>query len=166
MVAIPVIAILSASAGFIAGTLARQPEINKLKKQLKSLQSANGELRIMMEKQQEQLEFMLIEYQKIKFYHILRKKEKRAMLRGELYINYTYKEYIELLVKNVKSMGEFEMDDNQKNFFGLCNKQISGEKLSIEEESIIRNYIFVKYREEILKLKKCDLIECIDINCA
>lgn len=166
MLPIPLIMVLTSSAGFIAGALSRQPEINKLKKQLKSIQDSNGKLRIMMEKQQNQVEIMIIEYQKIKFFHIIEKKKRRSLLRGELCLNYMYKEYVDLLVQNVKSSGKCEMNDQQKTFFALCNKWISGDKINLDEEVLLRNYILEKYRSEILKIKTCDLRECINQNCA
>ena len=78
MVMVPLWIFLLSAPGFVmVGGAIRQPEINRLKKQVRDLQNGNSKLMRDMKKQQEDVETLLIGYSQMKFYQVLNKSRQK-----------------------------------------------------------------------------------------
>lgn len=161
MIPIPLIVLLSAGGGTILGCAIRQPEINKLKRQVKDLQKDNTRIKQLMRQQQENLEQLMIEYSKLKFYQILDKRKLNQDVRGQICQGYEYKEYVDLLTKVLREGGDENLSEEQKGFLELCTEQIEGKELGKEKEKEINDYIMKKYKKEILCKKDINIIEYV-----
>lgn len=129
MIPIPLIVLLSAGGGTILGCAIRQPEINKLKRQVKDLQKDNTRIKQLMRQQQENLEQLMIEYSKLKFYQILDKRKLNQDVRGQICQGYEYKEYVDLLTKVVREGGDENLSEEQKDSWNYVRSRLRGKNL-------------------------------------
>lgn len=129
MIAIPLAVVLSASGGIILGCAIRQPEINRLKGQLRDLQQDNSKIKKLMIQQQDALQKLIAEQAKLKF---LEKKKMDAKIRGVIWEGYLYKEYVDLLGKAVHFGGNDCFSEAEKQTFELTTRQVEGKKLTKE----------------------------------
>lgn len=149
-----VVLIASTLAAFFAGMLIRQPKINKLKKQVQTLQEKNIQLYEMREQQQRQINEMFIKYQAFKIGHHKEKLKCKENIKGQLIYQYASKEYLTILIVRVKN--NKKIDRSALPFFNAFEQFIDGKDVSEKEAGIIKDYIVKKYGSEIEKLKECD----------
>lgn len=161
MIPVPLIALLSAGGGTILGCAIRQPEINRLKRQVRDLQKDNTRIKQLMRQQQENLEQLMIEYSKLKFYQILDKANVKRDVRGQICQGYVYKEYVDLLTKVVREGGDENLSEEQKGFLELCTEWIEGKGFGNEKEKKINGYIMKKYKKEILCMEDIHIIDYV-----
>lgn len=147
--------------GFVIGGIVRQPEINKLKKQVRDLQNKNSKLQKRINEQQENVETLMVEYGKLKFYQILHKRKQKQYIRGGLLIEYQYKEYVDLLLKVVKENGIDNLSEEQKQYFELCTRIIEEKDIAEDDKRAMQGYILKKYKKEIWAMQDPQLVEYI-----
>ena len=159
---------LAGSGGFIAGFLSRQPEINRLHKQVKQLQDENSALRKMLDEQKEKIEEQQNELRAYKFFNYIKKRQKKMALRRELIIQYAMKEYLEILIEkdaNRKNK-DYKLSEEKEKFFDLMDKYIdNGDKGDDdkEEKLFLDQYVWDKYKEEIKSCKTWDYKESLKV---
>lgn len=164
--AIPLVAVLSASGGIILGCVIRQPEINKLKGQIKDLQKDNSKIKKLMIQQQEALQKMLNKQAALRFTQIAEKKRIGDEIRGLICEGYLYKEYIDLLDRAVNTGGSDNFLEEEKQFFELSTRWVEGKKLTKNEEKALVDYILYKYKREIRKKQDVKILEYVKYVCA
>lgn len=162
MIPVPLIILLSATGGTVLGCAIRQPEISKLKRQIRDLQKDNSKIKKLMYQQQETLENLMREYAKLKFYQVLQKRSMKQYVRGQILIGYEYKEYIDLLKKAIQDSGTEKFSEEEKQFFEFCGHLIGEEYISDEEEKMVNAYIMKKYKKEILYLKDANPLKYLE----
>ena len=86
--------LLSAGGGAIGGALARQPEINRLKAQVKKLQEEIERLQSVIKEQDRQIRELKIRYNALKAYSFSERAKQKANLKGAIMFQYCFKEYM------------------------------------------------------------------------
>jgi len=155
-----IILIFSSIAGILVGMFIRQPKINKLKKQVQSLQEKNTQIYNMREQQQQQLNEMFIKYQAFKIGHRKDKLKCKENIKGLLVYQYASKEYLTILIDRVKNNKKIEKEALP--FFNAFEQFIDGKDVTKKDGKIIKAYITKKYGTEIDELKECDYGYLID----
>ena len=145
---------LGALAMFFGGFLARQPKINKLKKQIKLLQKDNGKLIDLCQCQHDDFCNLLVQHKTLKAIHFIKKASSKEKLRENLILQYALKSYIELLLKRVKYNQELDKDEIA--FFNAAKNIIDGKKISAGNMVKIRDYILERHTTDINNKKECD----------
>jgi len=138
--------ILAASGGGIIGALSRQPEINRLKKQVKLLQEEIDRLHNVIMEQNRQIQELTIRYKSLKGWQFSEKAAQRANIKGYYLHLYCYKEYVELLCYQVKGN---ELNSSQQNFFNAYEISLNGNDVPTSNLISMRDYIHSKYNYEI-----------------
>lgn len=146
---------LAGAAGFVIGALSRQPEINDLHKQVKSLQKQVAHLQEIVEEQNGEIAELTLRYQALKVYQIFRKSELRAQLRESLTFQYATADYFELLMGHLDT-GE-KLDDDEAGFYYAFSLMLAGKELSDEQKADIRGYVIANHAYEIESLIPCDI---------
>lgn len=158
---IPLVAVLSASGGTILGCLIRQPEINKLKRQLEDLQKDNSEIKKLMIQQQDALQKLIAEQAQLKFFQIAKRKNMNERIRGVIWEGYLYKEYVDLLDKAIHSGGNECFSEEEKQAFELATSVVEGRELTKEKYNALKDYILFKYKREIRKKQDVEILEYV-----
>lgn len=138
---------------FLTGFLWQQPKINKLKKQVDALQKDNSKLLSMCEEQQEKFKELLIQHKAFKVFSF-RKKAHTEKLYANLVLQYALHDYMLILIKRVKYQQELEKEEIR--FFTIMEKVIEGKKISTTDKANIHEFVMIKHKSEIKKLKECD----------
>lgn len=139
--------------GFTSGVLVRQPEINRLRKQVKQLQKTNSKLNKMIEEQYRQVEKLRYQNKTLYFYQLIEKHKNKAMYRGELLKLYAIKEYLDLLY--IQLVSEKDMDENEIKFFEAFDVFIENQrKISDKDMEYVKKYIISKYWLKLLFCKR------------
>lgn len=145
--------IISALGGAIVGGLARQPEINRLKKQVKLLQQEIGRLQRIVAEQNRQIQELTIRYKSLKAWQFSEKAQSKARTRGAVMHQYSFKEYVDLLCLQAKGS---PISEAERRFFNAYENLLSGSDSSVDEKIVIRDYIVQKYSYEIRNLIPLD----------
>ena len=138
---------------FLTGFLWQQPKINKLKKQVDALQKDNSKLLSMCEEQQVRFKELLIQHKAFKVFSF-KKKAHTEKLHANLVLQYALNEYMLILIKRVKYQQELEKEEIR--FFTIMEKVIEGKKISTTDKANIHEFVMIKHKSEIKKLKECD----------
>jgi hypothetical protein len=138
--------IIAAGSGGIIGALSRQPEINRLKKQVKILQGEIERLQNIISEQNRQIGELSIRYKALKGWQFSEKAAQYANIKGYYLHLYSYKEYVELLCYQAKGN---ELQTREHAFFNAYELVLSGNEIPREHLFSIRNYIYEKYNYEI-----------------
>lgn len=154
------IATIGSLGGAIVGVLLRQPEINKLKKQIKKLQVEIKRLQVLREEQDHQINELLIRYKSLRVYQFISKLNVRKNIRGQLILQYATKDYLELLIKRVS--GEYVVTKEDTVFCNIFSKIIDGETVTDEEKQAVKEYITFKHNREIKSLQECDTTQAFE----
>lgn len=163
---IPLVAVLSASGGTILGCLIRQPEINRLKGQLKDLQRDNSQIKKLMLQQQDALQKMIAERAELRFIQIAEKRKMDGRIRGLVWEGYLYKEYVDLLGRAIRVGGNDGFSEEEKQFFELSTRCVEGKQLTEDENKVLKDYILYKYKREIRKKQDVKILEYVKRACA
>ena len=154
-----ILAGLGAILLFFVGFFARQPAINKLKKQVKQLQKETERLNQLRDAQHRELGELLIKYKALGALQFKKKSVEKENIQGLLIYQYGAKEYLGMLIDSVKH--GIEMPKEAIGFFKAFDKVIDGEKVSDSDWKKIKEYIFVKHRKDIDGLVECDYTDLI-----
>jgi len=149
--------------GAAIGALARQPEVNRLKAQVRELQEEIQRLQRIVQEQDRQIKELKIRYEALKVYQIMERMKQKSRVRGSLIFQYAFMEYLDLLV--MRTHDEEELQEEQQLFFNIFDKIINGKVLSVEEKMLIREYIIDKYHHQVTNLIEPDskqVLERID----
>ena len=146
--------ILAGIGIFFAGFMARQPQINKLKKQVEKLQKDNKKLIELIESKQSAYRELLVQHKALKALQHKKKAESKELLESNLVFQYAIREYLELLLKRVKY--EKELAKEEIVFFDTFEKAIDGKELKAIDFAKVREYVMDKHSLSIKKLKECD----------
>ena len=146
--------ILAGIGIFFAGFMARQPQINKLKKQVEKLQKDNKKLIELIESKQSAYRELLVQHKALKALQHKKKAESKEQLESNLIYQYAIREYLELLLKRVKY--EKELAKEEIVFFDTFEKAIDGKELKAIDFAKVRDYVMDKNSLSIKKLKECD----------
>lgn len=143
-------------AGFIAGALSRQPEINELKEQVRSLQAEVDRLHNVIEVQEGQIHELKIRYTALKGWQFVQKKQQRDYIRGSIMYQYALKEYLEMLIDADKS-GKVKMNKSELHFYNAFGKILNVGKITDKDRNVVIEYISDKYGAEINRFQDPDL---------
>lgn len=150
---------LALLAGFFVGFFVRQPKINKLKAQIKRLQSEIIKLQALRDKQNETISRLLLDYKSLKVFSFSKRSKAKDNIKAELILQYGAKEYLQLLLDRANTKRKFS--NEEKVFFNAFDGVIEGKKVPDNDLNKIKAYILNKYRKEIEKLISCDYNEQI-----
>lgn len=144
----------AAIAGFFIGFFVRQPKINKLKKQVLSLQKQLGNLQSKMIGYQESFDDLFIQYKGLKVLQLKKKAEYEGKLKDNLILQYGMKAYLEMLLDTVKNSRKLTSDEFT--FYRAFDDVIEGKQVGTSAFSKIKDYVASKYKREINALTPCD----------
>lgn len=150
-----VIGSLLTLVGFLTGFLIRQPQVNKLKKQIELLQKDNRRLLAMIAGQQQDFQKLLVEHKALKALQFRKKSQSKEKLTENLVMQYAIREYLMLLLKCGRHGQKLEKNENV--FFNAFEKAINGKKLSTGDKVKIRDYIMDHHSAEIKALRECEI---------
>ena len=139
--------ILAAGGGGIIGALSRQPEVNRLKKQVKLLQREIERLQNIISEQNRQINELNTRYKALKGFQFAEKAAQKANIRGHYLHLYSYKEYVELLCYQTKGN---ELNSSQRVFYNSYELLLNGNDVPYNYLYSIREYILKKYNYEIM----------------
>jgi|LSQX01.2.fsa_nt_gb uncharacterized protein (DUF1800 family) len=146
--------------GGAAGALSRQPEINRLKAQIKQLQEEIQRLNRVVAEQNRQIQELKIRYEALKVYQFMERMKGKSKVKGALTFQYAFMEYMDLLVAQTR--GEEELKEEQRLFFNIFVKMVSGENVSVQEKIYVREYVRDKYQYQIDNLIEADTSNVIE----
>ena len=129
---------LIAVFSFLLGFLIRQPQINKLKKQVELLQKDNSKLIALIENKQNEFKELLVQHKALKALQHRKRVASKELLAENLVMQYAIREYLSLLLKRVKY--EQELTKEEILFFDSFEKVIDGKKLSTADKVKIRDH--------------------------
>lgn len=135
-----------AAGSFVAGVLFRQPEINRLKKQVHILQQETERLQRIIEEQNRQICELQTRYKALKGYQFVERAKQAGRTRGALIHQYAFKEWLELTCGQAsgRSMGEDETE-----FFNTYEAVLHGVDVPKENLVKIKEFIQNRYDYEI-----------------
>lgn len=143
----------TAAGGIIAGALLRQPEINRLKKQIEILQTEMKKLQALLAEQNRQIAELKVRYNVIKGYNFLLRKKFEGNIKGHIIHQYAFHEYVSLSKLKIKGV---ELNDKTQGFFKRYDKLIMGENLNFKEFIYMKKYLLSKYKLQIDQLIQVD----------
>ena len=138
--------VLTGAGCLVAGALSRQPEINRLKEQVRVLQKEVESLRRAMHEQQRQIEELKIRYSALKAWNFVEKQRTRGMTRGSLILHYGLRDYVELTM--VQARGK-TLEGDHLRFYNAFNVLVSDQDLGENDRAFIKDYITSKYTYQI-----------------
>lgn len=139
---------LLASGGFLGGALSKQPEINRLKAQVRKLQSEISRLQYTIKEQDRQIRELKIRYNTLKAYHFSERRRQKEKTKGAVMFQYCFKEYMDLLIAQAHN-SNYELKDEEKVFFNSFERMINNQEATVKEKVFIREYIRYKYQYQI-----------------
>ncbi len=142
--------------GFIVGALSRQPEINELKEQVRSLQAEVERLHGVIEVQDGQIRELKIRYTALKGWQFVQKNQKRKYIRGSIMYQYALKEYLEMLIEADQD-GKIKMNKSEINFYNAFGKILNKGEITDNDRDVVIKYVSEKYETEINKFQEPDL---------
>lgn len=145
-----------ALGGFIVGALSRQPEINELKKQVRSLQQEVDRLHGVIEVQNGQIRELKIRYEALKGWQFVQKSQQRGYIRGSLMYQYALKEYLEMLI-DADQFNRVVMNKSEVKFYNAFGKILNQGEISDKDREIVIEYISAKYAVQINKYQEPNL---------
>jgi len=143
-------------AGFIAGALSRQPEINELKEQVRSLQAEVERLHSVIEVQDGQIHELKIRYTALKGWQFVQKNQQRGYIRGSIMYQYALREYLEMIIDADQS-GKVKMNKSEIQFYNAFGKILNVGKITDKDRGVVIEYISDKYGAEINRFQEPDL---------
>lgn len=139
---------------FLTGFLIRQPQVNKLKKQVELLQRDSRKLLALIEAKQSSYQELLIQHKALKALQFRKKSTLQEQMTENLIMQYAIKAYLVLLLKSGRH--ELELTKTEIVFLKAFEKVIDGKKLSTTDKVKIRDYIMERHGREIKQLKECE----------
>ena len=147
--------LISVLGGATAGALSRQPEINRLKAQVRKLQAEVERLQNAIRMQDRQIKQLLVQYKGLKAYQFNARNKARNYTRGALIFQYAYKEYLGLLMRSVDTGRSSCRRRKQFSLIYLI-KSLTDSRLAIVKRKPSKEYILYRYKTQIDNLQECD----------
>ncbi len=144
------------SLGVIGGALLRQPEINRLKKDIENLKKEYADLEKKLETQDNQIRELKIRYLTLKGWQFLQKFKERRYMRGCIIYEYALKEYIPIL-KKAERTENLNMDTKESLFYAAFDRILNKGVMKDKDRSSVMNYILEKYKKDINNYQELDL---------
>jgi hypothetical protein len=141
-----IIPLLTGTSGLVIGALSRQPEINRLKEQVRVLQREVTALRRIMQEQQRQIEELKIRYNSLKAWNFAERRRTRGMTRGSLILHYGLRDYVEFAI--VQARGKI-LEGADLRFFNTFNAMVSDCSLSLEDKALVKEYVIAHHRYQV-----------------
>jgi hypothetical protein len=151
-----VLGALLAREEFLADALSRQPEVHRLKEQVKRLHREIERLQLIIFEQDRQIYELKIRYNTLKAYQFIEKAKQKSKIKGAIMFQYGFKEYIELLVAKAHNPN-FVLKKEEQAFFNIFERLINNANISLEEKMFVREYIRFKYKNQIESLIEVDI---------
>lgn len=147
--------VLCGAAGFAAGFLVRQPEINRLQEQISCLQADVDQLTQAAEAQNDEIEQLLVNYRAQSVLSFKRRKEIRDSIQDELVCQYASNDYLTLLMDVVTSGRK--MTAEEISFYKQYGKMLEDNAIDQRELEVLRPMMMEKHGSKIQRMKECDL---------
>jgi uncharacterized protein YchJ len=136
--------------GTLIGALLRQPEINRLKKQVKILHNEISRLKTIILEQKRQFEVLRNKYTALKAWNFIEKARNKTKLYGTIIHAYALNDY--LLLSN-EVLNKQELSDDQKVFVNLYDRLINKpQDFSKNEFSIFEKIVIKWHYYEVKKM--------------
>jgi hypothetical protein len=148
------IAIAVAIGSFLTGFLIRQPKLNKLKKQLETMQHDNQRLIALCTEQQQKFRKLLVQHKALKAMQYRKLATSKEKIKECLTMQYAIYEYVSLLIKRVEF--EQELSKEEIIFFSSFEKFIDGKQLNDTDKVKIAEFVKVNHSAEIRNMRECD----------
>lgn len=148
-------------AGFVAGALSRQPEINELKKQVKSLQKEVERLQNIITVQNSQIRELKIRYTALKGWQFIERNRQRGYIRGSLMYGYALKEYLGMLIEADEN-NKVELNTIEIEFYNAFGTILNKGEITEKNRNVVIEYVKDKYGAEINRFIEPDLSSIID----
>lgn len=145
---VPLIIPIAAAAvgGLVVGALVRQPEINRLKEQVRTLQKEIVRLQSVLKEQQRQINEFKIRLQTLKAHSFVERQRLQGITRGFLYLQYGFKEYVELTLQQARGR---ELPESELAFYNIFNALMSEQEVGDEQKLLVARYVKDRYGYQI-----------------
>ena len=146
--AAPIVWGLFAAANLIGGALLRQPEVNRLKAQVATLQAEIVRLRGIIDEQQRQIQELKLRYDTLNFLRVFEKQRLATSIKEQIFQVCSFKEYISLAMRKAK--GE-KLPDGLQRFLHSYEMLTTGndDKVTDEDFDFMIDFIEAKYAGSI-----------------
>lgn len=153
------IPILTAAGGAIVGALSRQPEINRLKTQVRTLQAEVVRLNNLINEQDRQIKALKMQVNGLKGQQQL---QALGRTKGAVMQQYAFKEYIELSCELVKGS---KITEKEQLFFNIYENMLHGLNIKIEDKGFLKEYIVSRYpyqMENLIEINSGELMNKLE----
>ena len=139
---------LFTALGIAAGAWMRQPEIDRLKAQVKALQAEVHKLRGMIEEQKRHIMELKLRYDALNFLRVFEKQRVASDVKVQIMHYCSFKEYLAIALK--RSRGE-QIAKEQQKFLRAYEMLAAGndDQLSEEDFDFMAGYVEEKYADAI-----------------
>jgi len=147
-----------AVGGIVVGAVARQPEVNKLHSQVRSLHEETKRLNRLVDEQNRQINVVKTKYDVMNGMNRIKNAKDAGKLKGAVMYSYLLKEYIDVKYRIYNDPEDLTPEEIQ---FDTCfSKELSGLVPPEDRAAMkyyLRMYIREKYADQIDNLEECDL---------
>lgn len=148
-------------AGYIAGALSRQPEINELKSQVRSLQAEVDRLQTIISIQNSQIKELKIRYTALKGWQLSEKSRQKGYIKGSIIYQYALREYLVMLI-NANETDRVTLDKEEIQFYNSFGSILNNGEINEKSRKIVIDYVKKHYSTEISNYIEPDLSQIID----
>lgn len=153
-------ATLGGAGGMIVGALVRQPEINKLRKQVKRLQGDMDALKDVIEEQNSEIAELLFRYKALKVIQFAKRRELKSDIQESLASQYAVSDYLQLLL-SIASTGR-DMEPEEAEFYRAFGKVLVDKNTSEAEREAIKAFVWERHAAELKSMTPCDMQPILD----
>lgn len=146
-------AILLLIVGLFTGLLLRQPQVNRLKKQVQTLIADNGRLVKLNSKIQKDYAELLLNVKALRAFSFEKKKVK-GNLAENVILQYSLYDYLTILLKCIRA-GE-KLEKEELRFLNAFEKVVNGDTLSTGDKKNMKDYTIKRHDKEIKQQVPCD----------
>jgi len=144
------IPLVTAAGGLIIGALSRQPEINRLKQQVRVLLQEVERLHRLIDEQDRQIKSLKMHLNSLKGYHRI---QALARTKGAVMQQYAFKEYIDLCCEQAKNKG---ITDEEQLFYNIYENMLNGIDVAVDAKVFLKEYIMKRYGGQVEQLIEVD----------
>lgn len=145
--------VVFALLGLFTGLLLRQPQVNKLKKQVKTNVADNGRLVTLNETIQKDYSELLLKVKAHRAFFLVNKKT-TGSLTENLTLQYSLFDYLSILMKRIRAGEKLEKDELR--FLNAFEKVVNGDELSSSDKKTIKDYTTKRHEKEIKQQMPCN----------
>lgn len=154
-------ATLAGAGGVIAGVMIRQPEVNKLQKQVKVLQSDIFALKNVVEEQNGEIAQLMLQYKALSVFQISKRREMRQSIQDQLVCQYAARDYLTLMFECATS--DRKMTKDEIVFFKTYGRIIADNVIDDSEVEQLCPLVYAVHGSEIDALQECDAMPVLDM---